>query len=143
MNQELDYLTHSEDETIRVAKDFAKTLKPGTVICLSGNLGAGKTTFIKGLALGLGLKDQDDVKSPTFAIMHIYETKTPLYHFDLYRLETAKEIANIGFEEYVNDPAIITCVEWAERAKELLPDKTVSIELEVAGPADRRIKIRP
>lgn len=142
MSKTASHITHSEQETIATAKAFAKTLKPGTVIALHGNLGAGKTTFIKGLALGLGLKDQDEVKSPTFALMHVYETKPPLYHFDLYRLESSKEIANIGFEEYVNDPGIITCVEWAERAKDLMPENLVSVELEVAGPADRKIQIK-
>lgn len=135
------HITHSEKETIAVAKVFAKTLKPGAVISLRGNLGAGKTTFIKGLALGLGLKDQDEVKSPTFALMHTYETKIPLYHFDLYRLESDGEIANIGFEEFVNDPSAITCVEWGERAKELLPASAISIELEALGPTERRVII--
>lgn len=140
MSKTLEQTTNSEEETIAFAKQFGKTLKPGTVIALHGNLGAGKTTFIKGLAMGLGLKDQDDVKSPTFALMHTYETKIPLYHFDLYRLETSGEIANIGFEEFVNDAGAITCVEWGERAKELLP-RHIAVHLEAKSPTGRHIRI--
>ncbi len=141
MVKKVEKITQSEQETLETARVFAKSLKPGTVIALFGNLGSGKTTFIKGVALGLGLKNPDEVKSPTFALMHVYETKIPLYHFDLYRLESEKEIANIGFEEFINDPKAITCVEWAERAKGLLPKTHIRIELEVAGPTQRRIRI--
>lgn len=125
-----------------LARTFAKTLKPGSVVSLRGNLGSGKTTFIKGVALGLGLKDSDEVKSPTFALMRLYETKIPLYHFDLYRLGSLGEIAHIGFEEFVNNPEVITCVEWGERAKDLLPASTISVELSVRGQAERRIIMR-
>ncbi len=133
--------THSEQETIQFAKSFAKTLKAGSVISLHGNLGSGKTTFIKGIALGLGLKNPDDVKSPTFALMHTYASAIPLYHFDLYRLESEREVANIGFEEFVNDPGAITCVEWGARAGNLLPSVHFDIFLESLGPSGRRILI--
>jgi tRNA threonylcarbamoyladenosine biosynthesis protein TsaE len=141
MKKPQEFTTQSEQETIETAKRFAKSLKPGSVVSLRGNLGSGKTTFIKGIALGLGLKNPDEVKSPTFALMHIYQTRPPVYHFDLYRLETAAEIANIGFEEFVNDPGAVTCVEWGERAQELLPASSIAVELEAAGPTTRRIRI--
>lgn len=134
-------VTNSAEETIEFAKSFAKTLKAGDVIALHGDLGSGKTTFIKGLALGLGLKNPDEVKSPTFALMHLYKTHPPLYHFDLYRLESLKEIINIGFEEYVQDPGLIVCVEWAERAEDLLPETKRDVSLSVAGPSQRKIEI--
>lgn len=127
--------------TVRLGKTFAKKLKPGTVIALSGGLGSGKTTFIKGIAVGLGLKDPDEVKSPTFALMHIYATKIPLYHFDLYRLEGLKEIQNIGFEEFAADPKAITCIEWAAKARSLLPSNVIQVVLETTGPNTRRIYI--
>ena len=135
------HLSHSENETIQYAKNFSKSLKPGTVVALRGDLGSGKTTFIKGVALGLGAKKADDIKSPTFAIMHIYKSKIPLIHFDLYRLESEKEIANIGFEEMVADPKVVTCIEWAERAKSLMPKAYWSVFLETTGPEDRRITL--
>ena len=137
----MKHTTHSEQETIHYAETFAKTLKPGSVVSIRGDLGSGKTTFIKGVALGLGLRDPDEVKSPTFALMHIYETKIPLYHFDLYRLQSLREIAHIGFEEFVNNPGVITCVEWGERAQELLPASHVEVEIKAPGTTERCIHI--
>ena len=134
-----EYISHSEKETIALAKKFAKTLKPGTVIALKGDLGSGKTTFIKGIAMGLGLKDPDEVKSPTFAIMHVYPTRPKLYHFDLYRFENSKEAEAIGFEEFTSDPAVISCVEWPERAAQLIPPSALRLSLEVAGENSRKI----
>jgi len=133
--------SHSSKQTIQLGRAFAKKLKPGTVIALSGDLGSGKTTFIKGIALGLGLKNPDEVKSPTFALMHIYPTRIPLYHFDLYRLESLKEIQNIGFEEYTTDPSVITCVEWAEKANALLPSSAIRVVFETSSLDVRRVSI--
>lgn len=125
-----------------LAKKFARTLKPGNVVALSGGLGSGKTTFIKGIALGLGLRDADEVKSPTFVLMHVYKTRIPLYHFDLYRLETPQEVEALGFEDFAGDPKAITCVEWAEKAKGLLPAAAREVRLEIAGENSRRIVIK-
>ncbi len=134
-----EFISRSEKETIAFAKKFAKKLKPGAVVTLEGDLGSGKTTFIKGIALGLGLKDQDEVKSPTFAIMHVYPTKPKLYHFDLYRFESPKEAEAIGFEEFVNDPEAISCVEWPERVAKLMPSPVVHFRLVIAGENSRKI----
>ncbi len=136
------FISHSPEETIDFAKRFSKKLKPGSVIALEGNLGAGKTTFIKGVALGLGLKKQDEVKSPTFVVMHIYPTRPVLYHFDLYRLETIKELEAIGFEEFIDDPKAITCVEWSEKAKELLPADVYKVSLKIGKDETRQIEIK-
>ena len=140
-NQELE--SRSPEMTLRLGKAFAKKLKPGSVIALSGDLGSGKTTFIKGIAIGLGFQNSDEVKSPTFALMHIYPTAIPLYHFDLYRLQKLEEIQNIGLEEFVSDPRVITCIEWAEKAYSLLPFSTIEVILETTGFHTRRITIRP
>ena len=137
----MEYLSRSEKDTIAFAKKFARTLKPGSVIALEGDLGSGKTTFIKGLALGLGLKDPDEVKSPTFAIMHIYPTTPKLYHFDLYRFENSKEAEAIGFEEFINDPSVISCIEWPGRAGKLIPKASLRISLEAAGGDLRKITL--
>ena len=136
-----EWTTTSPEETISIAKAAAKKIKPGTVIALSGNLGSGKTTFIKGLALGLGLEDQNGVTSPTFALMHIYPSKPPVYHFDLYRLESIKEIQDIGFEEFISDPAVITCVEWAEKAGELMPKNALKIQFTILDENSRKITL--
>ncbi len=132
-------VTSSVQETIDLAKKFAKRLKPGSVLCLEGQLGSGKTTFIKGLAGGLGLKNPEQVKSPTFVLMHVYRSKVPLYHFDCYRLDSTEELENIGFEDFVNDPAAITCVEWAEKAKHLIPPHARHIRFEILDILQRRI----
>ena len=134
-------LAKSLKETIDLGKKFSKDLRPGDVIALIGDLGSGKTTFIKGIALGLGLKSRDEVTSPTFALMHIYATHVPLYHFDLYRLETTKEIESIGLDEFLNDRSVICCLEWADRAKKMLPRKTLRISFKVKGPKTREITI--
>ena len=134
------FISHSEKQTIAFAKKFAKTLKAGSVVALEGNLGSGKTIFIKGIALGLGLKDPDEVKSPTFAIMHVYPTTPKLYHFDLYRFENPKEAAAIGFEEFTSDPETISCIEWPDRASALIPSSAIRLHLEVAGEHSRKIR---
>jgi tRNA threonylcarbamoyladenosine biosynthesis protein TsaE len=134
-------ITNSPQETIRFAKEFAVGLKPGTVLCLEGQLGSGKTTFIKGLAEGLGLKHPEQVKSPTFVLMHIYKAKMPLYHFDCYRLDSLEELENIGFVDFVNDPQAISCVEWAEKAGDLIPETARHIRFEILGATQRCISI--
>jgi tRNA threonylcarbamoyladenosine biosynthesis protein TsaE len=134
-------ITSSPQETIEFAKRFAANVKPGMVLCLEGQLGSGKTTFIKGLAEGLGLKRSDQVKSPTFVLMHIYKTKTPLYHFDCYRLNSLEELENIGFQDFVNDPHAISCVEWAEKAAALLPSTARHIRFEILDTSKRRITL--
>ena len=134
-------ITHSPQETIEFAKGFAKDLRPGTVLCLEGQLGSGKTTFIKGLAEGLGLKHPEQVKSPTFVLMHIYKAKTPLYHFDCYRLNSIEELENIGFQDFVNDPQAVSCVEWAEKAGDLIPDNARHIHFEILDTSRRCITL--
>jgi len=134
-------LTSSVQETIDLAKKFAKGLKPGSVLCLEGQLGSGKTTFIKGLAAGLGLKRPEQVKSPTFVLMHVYKAKMPLYHFDCYRLDSTEELENIGFEHYVNDPVAIACVEWSEKAQHLIPSHARHVRFEIFDVNKRRITV--
>ncbi len=140
MTDKVEWLAGSEKETLEIARGFAKRLKPGAVLAFSGDLGSGKTTFIKGLVSGLGLKPSD-ITSPTFALMHIYPSKPQVYHFDLYRMETEKEVHDIGFEEMIQDPDTIKCVEWAERAGALMPEETIRLHFEVAGENQRRIRI--
>lgn len=134
-------VTNSPEETIEFAKRFASGLKSGTVFCLEGQLGSGKTTFIKGLAEGLGLNHPEQVKSPTFVLMHIYKAKVPLYHFDCYRLDSLEELENIGFVDFVSDPDAISCVEWAEKAGALIPEGARRIHFDILGASRRRIVI--
>lgn len=139
------WLSRSARETISIARRFARTLKPGSVLALEGDLGSGKTTFIKGIALGLGLKHADEVKSPTFVVMHIYRSRIPIYHFDLYRLEAPSDLEAIGFQDFIWDAQAISCVEWAKKAKAYLPAEAYHIvfkhvylnirKIEVTSPA--------
>lgn len=134
-----EWITKSADETTALGKKIAKLFKAGTVVALSGNLGSGKTTFLKGFTSGLGLKNADAVTSPTFSLMHVYDSNPRVYHFDLYRLESEKEVLNIGFEEFVSDPEAITCVEWFEKAPGLMPPAVVKINFSVEGENERKI----
>lgn len=133
--------THSREETYRFAKRFAQTLKPGVILALSGDLGSGKTSFVKGFASGAGYPRQSAVKSPTFVLMHLYRGKCPIYHFDLYRLESMQDLEAIGFQEFINDPEAFTCVEWAEKAPELLSQANYWIEFKHKGENDREISV--
>lgn len=113
-------LTHSPAETEQVGQALAARLTAGTVLALRGDLGAGKTAFTRGLARGLGYKGA--VTSPTFTIVNEYEGgRLPLFHFDLYRLESADELWDIGWEDYL-DRGGVCAVEWSERAEELFSD---------------------
>ncbi len=136
----MEKISRSPEETIAAARDFSKKIKPGTVVALSGDLGSGKTTFIKGLALGFGMKDGAKITSPTFALMHIYPSKPKVYHFDLYRLDSVKEVADMGFEEYISEPDVVSCVEWAEKAGELIPKDAVKINFTVLSSNERKIQ---
>ncbi|MCG2690967.1 tRNA (adenosine(37)-N6)-threonylcarbamoyltransferase complex ATPase subunit type 1 TsaE [Candidatus Parcubacteria bacterium] len=122
----MGHITSSEKETFNFAKKFAKRLKGGEIIGLTGDLGAGKTVFAKGLAAGLGVKK--NITSPTFVLMKVYQTKYPnikyLIHIDAYRLKTPQDLIAIGAEEYFNRPDTVTVIEWADKIKKILPKKT-------------------
>lgn len=136
-----NYISKSVEETLAFSERFSKELKPGDVIAFSGDLGAGKTVFVKGIAKGLGLSDVNEVKSPTFAIMHIYDAKYPIYHYDLYRLETDEQLEAIGFDEFLDDPKAVCCIEWSERAKAVLPQPNYLVHLEWISENERKIEI--
>ena len=135
------HVLQSPEETLKFAKRLAAGLKPGSVLALSGGLGSGKTTFMKGLCAGLGVRGTDEVKSPTFVLMHVYKGLCPIYHFDLYRLDSAADAEEIGLEECLADAAAITCVEWAERAAGLFPENTYWLKFRTAGPETRILEI--
>jgi tRNA threonylcarbamoyladenosine biosynthesis protein TsaE len=108
--------------TIAFGREFAATVRDGDVLALTGDLGAGKTHFVKGLAAGLG--GDIAVTSPTFTLVHEYPCeRQPLFHFDFYRLETAREVLQLGFDDYLEESGVIV-VEWADKFRELLPEGT-------------------
>ena len=125
----------SPDETIAVARSLAQLLGPGDVVLLSGGLGAGKTTFAKGLAAGLGVVDE--VVSPTFTLVREYEGRLPLVHVDVYRLETEHEVLDLGLDDLVGDDGVLV-VEWGDVAATALGAERLEVRLEAVGDADDR-----
>jgi tRNA threonylcarbamoyladenosine biosynthesis protein TsaE len=139
MNDE-QYITHSPDETEALARRLAERLPARATIALYGDLGSGKTRFVQGLAFGLGI--QVPVTSPTFVIINEYRGRRRLVHVDLYRLHSAHEILDLGFQEYL-DGECVTAVEWAERGEDLLPADAVRVRLEAGdGEETRAVTIR-
>ena len=130
----------SPNETIKIAKEFAKTVKPGDVICLEENLGAGKTHFVRGFVQGLGLSG-DIVSSPTFTIINEYEGELPVYHFDCYRLEHVREALEIGAEEYLYGDGVCI-VEWPGRITDLLPPSSKHVTFSITGKNNREISFQ-
>ena len=132
-------VSQSPTETEQMGEILAKKLSPGQVLAFTGGLGAGKTTFTRGLARGLGAKSI--VTSPTYTIANEYlQADIPLIHFDFYRLSTEDELFEIGWDEYLERDAILV-VEWAERAKNLLPADTIWVEITPMDEGRREITI--
>lgn len=119
--------TFSEEETFEFGKSIGENASEGLVITLSGDLGVGKTVFAKGLAKGLNIND--DISSPTFTIVQIYDDgRLPLYHFDVYRIEDEDEMYEIGYEDYFYGEGV-TLIEWADNIKDLIPEKHTRITI--------------
>ncbi len=132
-----ELVSNSPSETSGFGKRLGKLLLPGDFVALVGELGAGKTQFVKGVATGLKISSSDLITSPTYALLNIHKGRIPLYHFDLYRLNDVEDVAELGFEEYFSgDGASI--VEWAERLGNLLPQENIVIQFKVDD-AERRI----
>ena len=131
-------ITNSENETLKVAFDFASGLVPGTVVALTGELGAGKTVFARGVARALGITDE--ITSPTFTLIHEYLGTMPLYHMDLYRMTGIAEIRDLGVEDYFYGDGVCL-VEWAEKLGELFPEDAVRVTLRHLGDSQREIVV--
>ncbi|MBQ8026432.1 MAG: tRNA (adenosine(37)-N6)-threonylcarbamoyltransferase complex ATPase subunit type 1 TsaE [Oscillospiraceae bacterium] len=134
----MQYHTFSEAETTRRGAEFVKQLKPGAVVAFYGDLGAGKTAFIRGMVRGLGLDDY--VTSPTFTIVNEYLGPVPVFHFDMYRLAGADELFDIGWEDYIAREGIC-CVEWSENVEGAFPEDTVRVSIRKLSESERLIDI--
>ena len=130
----MEIITYSEKQTVDVAKEYAKTLKNGDVILLSGDLGAGKTAFTKGLALGLDINDE--VTSPTYAYLNVYGDR--LYHYDCYRLSSGEDAENLGLTDYFNGENICV-IEWSENIWDVLPDNCKKVVINKIDENTRKI----
>jgi len=128
----MEVISRSVTKTQKLAKDLAQNLGDYNVVCLYGELGAGKTTFVSGFANGLGIEKR--ILSPTFIIVHEYKipkSKRILFHIDLYRLENSREIENLGISDLLNDKNNIVMVEWAEKLESLLPERRIEVKFKV------------
>ena len=141
MRAQAHWLSSSPDQTIERGRLIGKSLRPGSMVALEGELGSGKTTLIKGIALGLGVKSEREVKSPTFVIMHIYQGRVPLHHFDLYRLDGTSDLEGIGLEEFMTDPNSVSVIEWADRVPDISNRADIVIKLASKGKDKREIKL--
>jgi tRNA threonylcarbamoyladenosine biosynthesis protein TsaE len=118
--------TFSQDETMLVGKALGSILMSGDLVCLSGDLGTGKTAFTNGIACALGIDEY--ITSPTFTIVNEYKTKVSLYHFDVYRIGDPEEMYDIGFEEYLYGDGVVV-IEWAELIRDILPDELIWVKI--------------
>lgn len=132
----LTITVNSEAETCQLGQQLARALAPGTVVGLDGPLGAGKTTLVRSIVAALGANPRQ-VASPTFVLMHQYEARTPIYHFDAYRLKSANEFWELGIQDYF-ESAGISIIEWASRVAECLPDDHILGRAELTGESSRQ-----
>ena len=135
-------VSKSGAETVELGAKLGRLLAPGDFIALLGELGAGKTQFAKGIAVGLEVDAGTPVTSPTYNILNIYQGRLPLYHFDLYRLHGAADIEELGFEEYFSGTGVCL-VEWAERLGEEMPPQVLIVSLAHAGAEERIVSFTP
>lgn len=131
-------ITYSEEETIHEGEKLGRKLRRGAVVALYGDLGAGKTAFTRGLAAGLGIGM--NVSSPTFTIVNEYPGDIPLFHFDMYRLESERELFDIGWDDYL-DRGGVCVVEWSEKVPGIITADTITVKLEYLGENSRSIKM--
>jgi tRNA threonylcarbamoyladenosine biosynthesis protein TsaE len=132
----MEMVTKSAQETQALGEKIANQLKGGEVLALFGELGSGKTTFLQGLAKGLGIKER--ILSPTFIMMRQYDN---FYHVDLYRIEDERDIEGLGLEEIWSDPQNIVAIEWAEKIKDVLPKKRIEIYFKYLKNDEREIEV--
>ena len=134
-------LTHSPAETITFGRQLAAELSPPLVVLLQGDLGAGKTTLVKGIAEGFQAASAQDVTSPTFTLVHEYRgPRATLYHIDLYRIDTERELETLGLDD-LRAPDSILLIEWGEKFPRFVRDRSLEIVLERVGEDDRRIQL--
>lgn len=135
----MEYLSHSPEETEQLGEQLGRTLRPGSVVAYRGDLGMGKTAFTRGLARGLGCTCR--VTSPTFTIVNEYSGALPLFHFDMYRLDSSDDLFDIGWEDYLSRGGVCA-VEWSERVEDALPDDTLWVSIARGnGEKDRIITV--
>lgn len=135
----MTYVSKSESDTYKIAAEFAATLNGGEIVLLSGELGAGKTAFVKGLAAALGITNE--VTSPTFTLMNVYRGAMTLYHFDVYRLHSGEEAYAAGLTEFFGEAGSVSCIEWWENVADAIVGDTIKITINYLENEMREINV--
>ncbi len=137
-----EHITHSPEETIALGKTLARDLQPPKLVLLRGELGAGKTTLVKGIAAAFNAAEQEDVTSPTFTLIHEYRgPEATVYHVDLYRIDTERELATLGIDELLRDERSLLLIEWGEKFPRFVRERDVEISIDRTGETDRRFSV--
>ena len=135
--------THSAEETIALGRSLAELLTPPKLVLLRGELGAGKTTLVKGIAEGFHAASEQEVTSPTFTLVHEYRgPQAKLYHIDLYRVDTPRQLETLGLDDLVAENSVLL-IEWGEKFPRIARGRDVEVFLETVGENERRIRITP
>ncbi|HKD84151.1 MAG TPA: tRNA (adenosine(37)-N6)-threonylcarbamoyltransferase complex ATPase subunit type 1 TsaE [Terriglobales bacterium] len=138
-----EYITHSEEETMALGRELAPVLKTMRMVVLRGDLGAGKTTLVKGIAEGLKAASQDDVTSPTFTLIHEFRgPEINLYHVDLYRIEAPRELETLGLDELFAEDGNLVLIEWGEKFPRFEKECDAEISIERLGDRERGIVVK-
>jgi len=134
-------VTHSADETIALGRSLASILTPPKVVLLRGDLGAGKTTLVKGIAGAFDAASEDDVTSPTFTLIHEYRgPRVNVYHVDLYRIDTPRQLETLGLDDLMAENSVLL-LEWGEKFQRFVDERDVEIQIERLGEDERRVRI--
>ncbi|MEI6242473.1 MAG: tRNA (adenosine(37)-N6)-threonylcarbamoyltransferase complex ATPase subunit type 1 TsaE [Chlamydiota bacterium] len=138
--ESIEYLSHSSEETLRHGEAFGSLLCENQVVAFFGDLGSGKTTFIKGIAKQICKVPLHSVVSPTFTYLHVYTGQVDIFHFDLYRIPSREAFIGLGFHEYLGKDGICL-IEWAEHISSLLPENTIHVNIETLSETSRKISV--
>jgi len=136
-----EVVTHSAEETIALGRSLVSILTPPKLVLLRGDLGAGKTTLVKGIASAFDAAQEEDVTSPTFTLIHEYRgPQVNVYHIDLYRVDTPRQLETLGLDDLIAEDSVLL-VEWGEKFRRFVDERDVEIQIERLGETDRRIRL--
>lgn len=139
--KDIEFISHSAEETIGFGRTLAEALRPPKIVLLRGDLGAGKTTLIKGIAEAFDAAEEEDVTSPTFTLVHEYRgPHATLYHIDLYRIDTERELETLGLDDLM-EPENVLLIEWGEKFPRFDQGRDVEVAIERLGENDRKIRV--
>ena len=138
---EREVVTHSAEETIALGRSLAPSLAPPKLVLLRGDLGAGKTTLVKGIARAFDAAQEEDVTSPTFTLIHEYRgPRVNVYHVDLYRVDTPRQLETLGLDDLIAENSVLL-LEWGEKFQRFVDERDVEIQIERLGETERRVRI--